>query len=165
MQSLVVAAVTVILVLAGCRDGGPDALVLDGSPRYGDDEGVVTAVTRERLTLDGRRTFEVSPQLRAFSTRTLDAVPLLGRQGQYVLVGLDGDTVVWVASVGGVLRVPGQRPVAYYTGDLERVVNGRAEFADGTVLRVAAGVRAPPPGRVRAEIDVDGHVVRRLLVA
>ena len=154
------------MVSGSCGGGGEEAaVVLDGSPRHADDEGVVTAVSRERLTLDGQRTYRVSRELQAFSTRTLEAVPLLGRSGQYVLVGVDGETVEWLASVGGVLRVPGRPAVAYYTGVLERVVGRRAEFADGTVLQMGPGIDVPEAGQVRAEIDVEAHEVRRLVAA
>jgi hypothetical protein len=155
--------VATVLLVSGCSGGDGPAVVLDGRPRHPDAEGVVTAVTRERLTLDGDRTYGVSPSLRAFSTSSLKAVPLLGRSGQYVVVGLDGDTVVWLGAVGAVLRVPGERPVTYYTGELVRVEDGRAVFRDGTVLRLASGVRAVAPGRARAEIDVERHTVRVLV--
>lgn len=152
-------ALVALLALSGCsRDDEPDGLVLDGRPRLPDAEGVVTAVSRERLTLDGGRSYDVSPKLQAFSARTLQAVPVLQRKGQYVQVGVEGDTVVWLASIGDVLDIEGG--VAFYVGDVEAVDGDRLTFADGTVLRLKAGVDPGPPGRrVRATIDADDRVV------
>lgn len=149
-------------LLAGCSGGG-DRLVLDGRPRYPDAEGVVSVVTLERLTLDGGRSWPLRRDLQSFSTYDLGATPVLQRQGQYVHVGLRGKEVAWVAGIGVVVAV--ERPVVFYNGHLLRVDGKRrAVFRDGTVLRLAGGVRSPSPeGPVRAEIDPAAHRVRALL--
>jgi hypothetical protein len=149
-------------LLAGCSGGDGDRLVLDGRPRHPDAEGVVTAVSRERITLDGDRSWPLRRDLQSFSTYDLGATPILGRQGQYVQVGLRHKEAAWVAGIGVV--VPAQPPVVFYNGHLLKIEKGRAIFRDGTVLRLAGGVRSPvPEGPVRAEIDPAKHRVRVLL--
>lgn len=144
------AAVVGALFFTACGGDEPKAAIaLDGSPREPDAEGVVDKVSENSLVLDGNREFEVSDNLVAFSTYTLEAVPLLQRKGQYVQVGLDGDTVIWVALIGEPLE--GR---VYYNGELEEVDGEQLVFADGTVLTLGPGVKAPPAGeRVRAVID------------
>jgi hypothetical protein len=164
-----VAAVAAVLVVAlaagGCRHHADGGLVLDGRPRYPDAEGVVVAVNTKRLTLDGGRSYAVSPDLRSFSTYTLRTTPLLGRRNQYVQIGLEGHTVVWLAGVGAVVRAPDRPATVFYIGRLLRATGGRLIFRDGTVLRLAAGVRAPARGtQVRVEIDPDSHMVRAAVV-
>jgi nucleoid-associated protein YgaU len=150
-----------VLTVSACGGGGGGGdIKLDGSPRVPDDEGVATEVTRERITLDGDRTYDVSDRLRSFSTYTLKLEPMLNRKGQYVQVGLDGDTVVWMAGVAAVVQTA-QGPSVFYVGDLEEIDDGRAVFADGTVLRTAEGVSAEP-GRVQARIDVPKRRVTEL---
>lgn len=151
------------LLAAGCsRDSGDDGrLVLDGRPRVPDEEGIVVSVTREEITLDGGRTFKVSPKLQSFATQTMEAVPLLGREGQFVHIGVEDDTMVWFATVAD--PFPGEPPTAYYTGILEKVEGQRAYFRDGTVLRLADGVEAPvQEGFLQVEIDPSAHLVRKL---
>ena len=129
---------------------------LDGSPRYPSDEGVVTAISFERITLDGRRTYEVSRDLRAFSTVTRELEPMLSRRGQYVQVGLDGDTMVWMAGIAAV--VPTTPAAVYYVGRMVSVQDNRAVFSDGTVLRLAPGVGERERRRFRARIVLARHV-------
>lgn len=164
--SIAVLVVAVVAVGAGCSDnGGPgEQVVLDGRPRVPDVEGVVQVVSRDRLVLDGGRRYDVADKPQSFSTYTLATVSLLGRKGQYVQVGLDGDVAVWVASIGAVTELGG-KPTVVYTGKLESVDGGRAVFEDGTVLRLASGVTSPVrQGFVRAEIDPSTHEVRALVV-
>lgn len=148
--------VALVLVLGGACGGGDDgpAIALDGSPRIPDDQGVVTEVSEDELVLDGDRKFDVSGELLAFSTYTLEAIPLAQRQGQYVQVGLDGKTVEWLALIGEPLE-----DRVYYTGKLEEVDGDQLTFSDGTVLTLGSGVEAPAPGRVRAVIDPQKRVV------
>lgn len=158
-------ALSLVLVLPACGGERATAVKLDGSPRYPDDEGVVTAISFERLTLDGKRTYGVSKNLRAFSTYTRELEPMLSRDGQYVQLGIDDKKVVWMAGVAGV--VPTKPPAVYYVGGLTRIDGEhRAVFEDGTVLRLASGVRRPAGnGRVRAKIDPARHVVVELVPA
>ncbi|HUQ39457.1 MAG TPA: hypothetical protein VM030_04835 [Acidimicrobiales bacterium] len=158
----------VALLFGGCGGGGDDAparLVLDGRPRYPDDQGVVTRVSRTSITLAGARTYRVSPKLQSFSTMDLSTQPLLQRKGQYVQVGLDGTTMVWIAGVAKVL--PGTPPRVFYVGTLKRLDGkGNAVFADGTVLRLGAGVTpSPPKGSATVEIDPAAGVARRITMS
>lgn len=146
--------------------GGPRHVVLDGRPRYPDAEGVVTSVSRSRITLDGGRTYKVSADLESFSTYDLQPISLFQRDKQYVQIGVHGGAVTWLAGIGAVVRIPGQAPFVSYVGRLKAIDSDhRAIFFDGTVLRLAAGVQATPgggPGRVL--IDPDRHVVRTVEV-
>lgn len=153
-------------LLGACGQDKP-TVRLDGSPRFPDDEGIVTSVDDapgqgRRVTLDGVRTYAVSDRLRSFSTYDLRLEPFRNRLNQYVQVGLDGDTVMWMAGVAAV--VPGDPPRVFYSGRLKEVDGkGRAIFADGTVLTLAPDVRPPAAqGFVQAEIDARAHRVRRL---
>ncbi|MFP5325984.1 MAG: hypothetical protein ACLGHT_00705, partial [Acidimicrobiia bacterium] len=130
----VTAAFTLGLSACGGGDDGP-AVALDGSPRVPDAEGVVTEVTDDEIVLDGKRTFDVADDLMAFSTYTLEAVPLAQRKGQYVQVGLDGETVEWLALIGEPLE--GR---VYYTGEIDEINGEQIVFADGTVLTLGSGV-------------------------
>jgi hypothetical protein len=160
-------ALLVALVLGACTSGGSEgAVVLDGRPRVPDEEGVVVAVSRTKIALAGGRTYSVSPRLQSFSSSTLQAVPLVQRRDQYVHLGLEGDTVVWLASISAVVRLG--EPSAFHIGKLESLDRDqrRLVFADGTVLRLGDDVDFPPVGRqVTAEIDPDAKRVRRLEVA
>lgn len=156
-------AIVLVSALAACAGDDDTAVALDGSPRYPDDEGVATALSRERITLDGDRTYDVSDDLVSFSTYNRQIEPMRRRLNQYVQVGLDGRTVVWMAGIAGV--VPTDPAAVYYQGILERVRGVRAEFADGTVLRLASGVRSPVAhGRVQARIDPARRAVVELRV-
>ena len=154
-----------LLLAAACSRGGGDTpnnagLVLDGSPRRPDAEGVVTAVTTERITLDGDRTYRVAEDLASFSTYDLIATPMLQRRGQYVQLGLDGDVAEWMAGIGVVVRAEGRAPVVFYNGDLVRIDDDRAVFKDGTVLALAEDAKlADVTGPARAEIDPSAHRV------
>lgn len=162
-MSVRLAALLLAGLLTGCSGGDGDRLVLDGRPRYPDAEGVARGVTLERLTLDGNRSWPLRRDLQSFSTYDLGATPVLQRQDQYVQVGLRGKEVAWVAGIGVV--VAGEHPVVFYNGHLLRIDGKRrAIFRDGTVLRLADGVRSPSSeGAVRAEIDPATHKVRALV--
>lgn len=153
------AAVLAVLLLPACGgDGDDQRVVLDGRPRHPDDQGVVTAVSFERIELAGERTYEITRDLQSFSTQTMQALPILHRKGQFVHVGLDGKRAVWIAAVGSVLGDP---PAVYYAGKLERVVDGELIFEDGTVLGLGKGVRPPvPSGFVQVDIDPDSGTAR-----
>lgn len=160
-RALLVAALVATVLGACARGGGDQRVPLDGSPRVPDAEGIVADVTRERLTLEGGGTYEIGEELQSFSSQTMQAVPVLQRKGQYVHIGVDGDRLVWIAAIGSV--VPGDDPVVYYTGEAEEVEDGRVTFEDGTVLRLAKGVRpAVTTGPVVAEIDPAAKLVRVL---
>jgi hypothetical protein len=157
--------VVLALMLVGCSRGGEENhFVLDGSPRFPDAEGVVEEISLDRITLDGHRTYKVAKDLASFSTYDLSPTPMLHRQGQYVHLGLDGDTATWMAGIGVVVRVPDKPPVVYYNGYLLKVDDGRAIFRNGTVLRLAGGVKSPTDAvLLRAEIDPATHRVKALV--
>ena len=158
-----VAVAVLIGGLGGCSKGGDDRVVLDGSPRHPDVEGVVDAVTVDQITLDGGREYKVSPELQSFSTYDLAASPLLSRKGQYVQLGLSGKTAQWMAGIGVVVRAPGADPVVFYNGELVETDGDEVVFRDGTVLSLAKGVKPPvETGALRAEINPVTHKVRRL---
>jgi hypothetical protein len=159
-------ALVAVLALAGCSRGEEKAaFALDGSPRFPDAEGVVEEISRERITLDGDRTYKVSKELASFSTYDLGPTPMLHRKGQYVHLGLDGDTAIWMAGIGVVVRAPDKPPVVYYNGFLLKVEDGQAIFRNGTVLRLADGVESPvEQGTLRAEIDPERRRVRALVL-
>jgi hypothetical protein len=159
-RSLAVVLAVVLLgaVGGGCRRGDEATpLHLDGRPRIPADEGIATALSRDRITLDGRRSYDVSPELRAFSTYTLALEPMIGRKGQYVQVGLQGDTMVWMAGVARPLDVDGERSV-YYRGTFVGEERGRYAFEDGTTFAPGRGVKVPAKGRsVTVRIDARSH--------
>lgn len=158
-------AVLVVLLLAlvgGCSSDDAPVVVLDGRARVPDAEGVVQQVDGSRITLDGRR-YALSPDLQAFSTYTLEAIPVRSRRGQYVQVGLDGNTVVWLAAYGAVVRAAGAPATVYYTGVFVGVRGGRAVFRDGSTVAFERGVGVPARGvRVRVDIDPARHRARSL---
>ncbi len=165
------AVAILVVVLAGtaaCSGGTDEAktpttfVALDGSPRRADAEGVVEKVADDfaTITLDGDRTYRVSEAVQSFSTIDGSTLPLRGRLGQYVQVGLDGETVVWVASVAAVLRAADEPPVVLYTGDLIGRDGDELTFRDGTVLSLGDGVEVPEEAmRVIVTIDPEHHVV------
>jgi hypothetical protein len=150
------------LVFSACgRDRGSERVPLDGSPRVPDAEGIVEAVSREKLTLAGGRTYRIGDELQSFSSQTMEAVPVRQRTGQFVHIGVDGERLVWIAAIGSV--VPGDDPVVYYTGKVTSVADGRVTFDDGTVLRLAKGVDpAVTRGAAVAEIEPGSGKVRVL---
>lgn len=156
---VLVAALSIALV--GCSGGGDKPLALDGSPRYPDDQGIATEASRDGILLDGDRRYKVSPELKSFSTYTLETIPLSTRIGQYVQVGLKGKTVVWIAGIAAV--VPSKPPRVFYIGELKKVDGPHAVFADGTVLRLAKALRSSAkPANVTAVIDPEAHEVIEL---
>ena len=154
--------------MAGCGLGGSDgreaAVKLDGSARYPDDQGVATELTHRKITLDGKRSYDVSEGLRSFSTATATLEPMLNRKGQYVQIGLRGDTMVWMAGVGALVPLA-DGPRVIYAGTLREIDgDGRLVFRDGTVWELAEGVAPPQPGKTaQLEIDPTRHVVVRVL--
>jgi hypothetical protein len=161
------------LVLTGC--GGDDApadptpyVELDGSPRHPDDAGVVTKVASDfsTITLDDERTYAVAKDLQCFATQDGTTLPLRQRVGGYVHVGLEGKTVVWVASISSVVDAPPAKPVVYYVGDVVDLVHDELIFRDGTVLAVAPSLDLPKPPkdapRVTVTIDPETHLVIEL---
>lgn len=147
--------------MAACgEDKTQSSIVLDGTPRVPDDEGVVTAldVEAKTLTLDGKRSFQISEDVRSFSALDLSIQPLADAADSYVQVGLDGGTITWLGRIAKV--VPTDPPRAFYVGRFERVEDAdggrRIVFGEGTVFSLADGVEPPPESEgqvLQAEID------------
>jgi hypothetical protein len=158
------------LGLAGCGgdddgDGGASGFVeLDGTPRRADDAGVLTEVAEDfsSLTLDGDRRFDIHEELTSFAAADGSIQPVGRYVGNYVQVGLDddGDTVQWLGSIASIVDTADQPPVAYFTGVLVDVDDGRLVFRSGTVLEAANSVETPDvPASVVATIDVESGTV------
>jgi hypothetical protein len=139
--------------------------VLDGRPRHADAEGVMTAADSVRVIVDGHR-YVLARTVQVFSTSTLQPVSLVSRLNQYVQVGLRGKTAMWIALYSAVLTLPQQSEVAFHIGTLKSVKDREAVFQDGSVLKVASGVKPTTalPAQYRADIDVARHRVGRLTV-
>ena len=156
------AAIVAVALLAGaCSSDSEPAVLLDGSPRTPDDQGVATALTHESITLDGRRTYDVSEDLVSFSTYDRKIEPMLTREGQYVHIGVDDGEMVWMAGIASVVRTASGDAV-FYTGRLRSATDTRATFVDGTVFEVADGVEFPEDARKRllqVRIDPKRHVI------
>ncbi len=126
----------------GGAAGNEDHLhvALDGSPRVPDAAGVVTAMDDDfaTLTLDGDDVHPIDPSVQSFASLDGSTQPLRARLGQYVHVGLDGDTIVWVAGIGSVLRLPDQPETVVYLGAITEVdrPGRRLILRDGTVFAI-----------------------------
>ncbi len=165
---MLAAATLAALVGVGCsNDGGTDSappatfVALDGTPRPPDDAGVLTSLDEEfaSLVLDGEIVYDLSPAVQSFASIDGSTQPLLGRVGQYVQVGLEGDTVVWVAGLGAVVRLDSQPDEVVYLGRISRVRDSTLELQDGTVLELADGVRVAgepsPESPLAAVLTID----------
>lgn len=151
-RSALTVALAVAVVAAGCSDeddadrATPVTFVaVDGSPRGPDDAGVLTSLADDfsSLVLDGGTAYEVSPAVQSFASVDGSTQPLAGRVGQYVHVGLDDETVVWVAGLGAVVRLAGQPEEVLYLGRITAARGSTIELQDGTVLELADGVTVP----------------------
>lgn len=166
-RRLLVVLATVGLFVSACGgddDGAAPAVELDGTARPADAAGVLLDVADDfsTLTLDGDRTYEIDDDLLAFAAADASIQPVLRLVDQYVQVGLDGDTVVWIGAISAVVDLPDAEPVAYFTDVLEEVDGSTATFRSGTVLALASEIDAPAdlPAAVVATIDVgNGQVV------
>lgn len=111
----------------------------------------------DSITVDGVER-PLADEIVVFSASTLERVDLAPRLGQYVQLGLDGDTVEWVASVGAVL--PGDPPVVLFEGTFAQGDATHMTFTSGLRLRVrdGVGVLAGDPTVVRIDPET-GEVV------
>lgn len=162
-RALPAGVLAVVLAVAACGGGdgagGPATFVaLDGTPRLPDAVGVVTELAEDfsTLTIDDGRTFAVDPAVQSFSTIDASTQPLRSRVGQYVHLGLDGDRVVWLASIGSVQRLAGRPEIVHYVGiPVDEHEGDTVTFEDGTVLSLAPGVDVElGHGPVAVELDV-----------
>ena len=135
-----------VAACGGDDDEGRAAFVeLDGSPRPPDDAGVITAIADDNstITIDGEVVYELHEALQSFSSLDGSTQPLRSRLGQYVHLGLDGDTAVWVAGIGAVARIDGRPQTVTYLGTIDAVDDRTITMVDGTVFELADGVDAP----------------------
>lgn len=114
------------------------------------------------VTLAGGGRYAVSKKLIAFSTYNRKAVPLVSTRGAYVQLGLKDNTVVWLARIGPVSTDDRGHQTVQYQGDLVGVAGTRLTFKDGTVLRLAKGLKAPSDalGPTYVVIDADARRVQ-----
>jgi len=157
------ALVVVALLTGACASGssGGTELVLDGTPRTPDAEGIATIARADLIEVAGKQ-YKVSSDLVVFSTHDLSLTPLVRWQGSYVQVGLEGDTVVWLGGVTGI--VSGERPGAEFTGRVAAVHGAEVVLEGGTVVTLADGVKAVAPGTyVLIRLDPIRGRVRELI--
>lgn len=168
MPKRVAALAVLALLLGGC--GGDDAasktFVPDGSARLPDAAGVVVKASAKGLTLDRERAYKVSPNLAAFSTFNSRPVQLASVVNNFVHVGIEDDTVVWLALIGPVDTDAGGLRTTLYQGTLTSTRGSRLYFRDGTVLQLEPGLRMPDDalGLTTAHIDADSGLVRGAVI-
>ena len=164
---LVCLLVSLAGILVACGDddegAGEPNVALDGSPRPADAEGTLVEVADDfsTLTLDGDRTYDVAEDLLAFAAIDGTVQPLLRWVGQYVQVGLEEGTVIWLGGISAVVELDDEAPISYFTDVLVRAKGRQATFRSGTVLTLGRRVDAPRdlPAPVVATIDVGGREV------
>lgn len=108
----------------------------------------MTAVTFEKITLEGVRTYQISKTVESFTAREHTTTPLVHWQDRYVHLGLNkAKVVLWVAGIGLVPKGVAD-PKVLYSGVFDKLdAKGRAVFADGTVLKLGPGVTSPESGK------------------
>src|SRR5207248_2903548 len=82
MRRMGVVSLVVAIALTACSASESALVRLDGSPRVPDDEGTATTLTRDKIVLDGRRTYAVDRRFVSFSTYTGALEPMVSRLGQ-----------------------------------------------------------------------------------
>jgi len=145
-----VVGLSLAFVLGACGRNAEAPFALDGSPRVADDEGIVTAVDRASITIDGERRYAVSDDVVSFSNLTLAVVPLLYTEGQYVQLGVKGKTVRWIGSLARPLTT--SPPIVMFDGEVARIDGSDLVFSNGTVL--AAGKDVALDGLEGARVHV-----------
>lgn len=159
MRRLASAGMALVALFAACS--GDDSIV--GRARIPTEQGVATDVTLERIEIDDGRSYEIHPGVESFATRSHEPMPLLAWKGKYIHVGVEGNSVRWIAGIG---LVTGKPAIVRYSGIVESFDEGsnRATFEDGTVLEFADALGPPNAGReIVVEIDVSRDRVVRLL--
>jgi hypothetical protein len=121
-------------------------------------QGVVTVLGSTEITLDGKASYPLAPEVRTVSTYTEDTVPAILAIGNYVELFSTQRRVSQVRIIGPV--IPGSSPNVAYIGSLVAVDGAWLLFADGTVLRKAINVRVHPSKRaVVVRIDPKSHEI------
>ncbi|MEO7804902.1 MAG: hypothetical protein ABIS18_11520 [Actinomycetota bacterium] len=148
------------IFLVACQRSRPATTsILDSPTRSPNDEGVVTGVTNERITLDNKRFYKVSPKTESFIASSKQLTSIISTDHRYVQLGIKSGTVIWISTVGIVTRT--DPPIARYTGTfLRKDADGRAVFKDGTVLSVRSGVKFPDVNKkIAVTIDPSAHEI------
>lgn len=162
IRAAVVVALALLLGACSKDDAAPSAFVPDGSARVPDAAGVVVRASAKGVTLRGGRTYKVSPKLVAFSTFNLAPIQLASALNDFVHLGLEGETVVWLARIGPVDTDDAGRRTTLYQGSLTSTRGSLLYFRDGTVLQLESGLHMPDDARglTTAHIDADSGLVR-----
>lgn len=164
----------VVLVAAACGGGvGEPAdtsfVALDGSPRPPDAAGVLTAIAADNstITIDGEHVYELHESLQSFSSVDGSTQPVRSRVGQYVHVGLDGETALWLAGIGAVTRIDGRPQTVNYIGTIKAVDGRQITMVDGAVFELADDVEVPDSVPIGAllRVGVSADEVVELTVA
>ena len=158
--SSLLALLLLVAFLASCSSRNETSKsVADQAVRKASDEGVVTTVSTERITIDGVHEYSISPNVESFIASSKNVSSVLSTDHRYVQVGLDGSrAVIWIATIGVVSQ--GTPAIARYSGTLLRKDGKRAVFKDGTSLAVREGVKFPPSGKkVSVIIDPATHEI------
>lgn len=129
------AAVLVCVAVVACSSNA-----ITSKLRIPSDEGVVTAVSVLKITLDGKRTFAINRDVESFTASSHTVTALRAWKGRYVHVGLDsGRRIKWVAGLAIAPR--GDHPTIFYTGKFGQYNGDYIVMQDGTAQRLARGVR------------------------
>ncbi|HVE75383.1 MAG TPA: hypothetical protein VND22_01305 [Actinomycetota bacterium] len=157
-------ALALIASLPACAAAVGPKSALEIGARVPSDQGIVTQGDFRRIELDGERSLPVSEDVESFTTRGHEVVPPGRWKSRYVHVGIKDKQVVWVAVIGVVPQ--GDAPVVIYSGVFDRLDSKkRAVFEDGTVIKLADGVSAPPKGKETVVfIDPAKHVATAVTV-
>ena len=131
--------VSIALASGACSAAAP--IDYRTAVRYPDDQGIVTAVSLEEMTIDGRSAYAISEDIQSFSTRDHQTTPIVDWKESYVHVGFDASgNLAWVAGIGIVVEDDEAR-VVLYRGVLSSTDDdGNSIFEDGTVFRFAQGI-------------------------
>ena len=152
-----------LIVLPACDPRADEQTDITSSPRFPDDQGVVTQSNNQELELDGARSYPISPSVQSFRSAKGHALtPIAHLKDRYVHIGIEDDAVVWIGVIG--LVIPGSIPEVFYPGRFKGMDKGRAVFEDGTTLELG-DVKVPSKGdQVDASIDPKTHKVFRLRI-
>ena len=148
------------LLTVACSPEEP-ASILDEGTRFPDAAGVVTEISAQSVQLDDGTTYTISPEVESFTSKEHLVTALLRwKEGWYVHIGLEDDSVVWIAGIGLARADSGQ---VNYPGVFERMERGHAVFADGTAFMADEGVEAPTEGsEAVAVVDIERDVAVEL---
>lgn len=160
MIRIAAALLVVCLLTVACGPEEP-ASILDEGARFPDAAGVVTDISAQSVQLDDGSTYAISPEVESFTSKEHLVTALLRwKDGWYVHIGLEGDSVIWIAGIGLARGDSGQ---VNYPGVFDRMERGHAIFADGTAFMADEGVEPlPEDSEALAIVDVQRDVIVEL---